>query len=91
MEKFRFKPSVAYRIWAVLALLAGILVLQGFYSVRQLSVVGEFSNEVYEKPLQSINFVAQSYTVFLTVKSELDLVATNSMPEAHKTTVLGTL
>lgn len=65
------KASIAHRIWLVLAALGIIILVQGLISYKQITTVGDYAEQVYDKPLQSINFSGYSYAEFLKIQPKV--------------------
>lgn len=91
MIKWGIKPSIAHRIWLVLALLGSIILAQGLFSVSQITTVGKYAEQVYDQPLQSINFAGQSYTGFLRIQSKVKLAGAVNLSDDERSEVASSL
>ncbi len=75
--------SIAYRIVGGLALLTLISVIIGLYASGQIATTGQYAVQVYDGPLQAINYSGQSYAQFLSMHNRVlsSLNAPNTVSE----------
>ncbi|MBT6032197.1 MAG: GGDEF domain-containing protein [Kordiimonadaceae bacterium] len=76
------QKSVAYRIWLSLSILALLIAVLGFFASTSLKSVGSYSEEIYFKPLQTINFARLTQSDFLRLEIAY-ATAVNSPPQSQ--------
>ena len=74
LNKVPFRISLAYRIWAGLALLGLIIIAMGLYALRQVTVSSQSAEQLYEGPLQAINYNGLAYADFLKLNTRVQQV-----------------